>query len=448
MKPIIPIMALSVCLSYTACHNPNKQVPKTADTLSTETMLDSVQYRSFLYFWEGGKPYQGMTPERIHLDGGYPSHEAGIVTSGGTGFGIMALLTGMHRGWISAEEGYKRLEEITTFIEQADKFHGAMPHWWQANNKQAIPFGTMDDGADLQETALLMQGILCAVQFYAGGTAQEQQLAERMEQLWKNVEWNFFRQGDKQVLYWHWSPKYKWQMNFPVRGYNECLIMYLLAASSPTHGIPASVYHEGWAENGGIIEPHMVEGIPLHLKYQGGDAGPLFWAHYSFLGLDPRGLKDQYCSDYYQEMRNLTLVNRAYCIRNPHKWKGIGADCWGLTASYSMDGYYAHAPNVNDDKGVISPTAALSSIIYTPKQSLQVMRHLLNMGDKTWGKYGFYDAFSPSADWYPKRYLAIDQGPIVIMIENHRTAFLWRLFMSHPDIKQGLHKLGFTTPDN
>ena len=148
-------------------------------------------------------------------------------------------------------------------------------------------------------------------------------------------------------------------MDFPVHGYNECLIMYILAAASPTHGVPAAVYHEGWAQNGAIVDPHKVENIELHLRYQGTEAGPLFWAQYSFLGLDPIGLKDEYCADYFDEMRNLTLVNRAYCVRNPKHYKGFGPDCWGLTASYSVNGYAAHAPNERDDQGVISPTAAL-----------------------------------------------------------------------------------------
>lgn len=234
-------------------------------------------------------------------------------------------------------------------------------------------------------------------------------------------------------------------MNFPVHGYNECLIMYILAAASPTHGVPAAVYHEGWAQNGAIVDPHEVENIELHLRYQGTEAGPLFWAQYSFLGLDPIGLKDEYCANYFDEMRNLTLVNRAYCVRNPKHYKGFGPDCWGLTASYSVNGYAAHAPNERDDQGVISPTAALSSIVYTPEQSLQVMRHLYEMGDKVFGPYGFYDAFSQTDNWYPRRYLAIDQGPIAVMIENYRSGLLWKLFMSHPDVQKGLEKLGFST---
>ena len=234
-------------------------------------------------------------------------------------------------------------------------------------------------------------------------------------------------------------------MNFPVHGYNECLIMYILAAASPTHSVPVEVYHDGWAEKGAIVDPHKVEDIELHLRYQGCEAGPLFWAHYSFLGLDPTNLSDKYCPGYFDEMRNLTLINRAYCIRNPKQWKGFGSDCWGLTASDGDKGYSAHCPG--NDRGVITPTAALSSIPYAPEYSLQAMRYFYEeLGDKLWGEYGFKDAFNLTADWFAPSYLAIDQGPIIVMIENYRTGLIWKLFMSHPDVQKGLKKLGFKTP--
>ena len=411
--------------------------------LSDDALLDTVQRRTFNYFWDGAEPNSGLARERIHMDGVYPENDQNVVTSGGSGFGIMAVLAGIHRGYVTREEGLARMERIVSFLETADRFHGAYPHWWYGDTGRVKPFGQKDNGGDLVETAFIMQALLAVHQYYAGGNPQEKALAARIDKLWRDVDWNFYRQGDQNVLYWHWSPEYGWEMDFPVHGYNECLIMYILAAASPTHGVPAAVYHEGWAQNGAIVSPHKVEGIELHLRYQGTEAGPLFWAQYSFLGLDPNGLKDEYCPDYFDEMRNLTLVNRAYCIRNPKHYKGFGPDCWGLTASYSTDGYAAHSPNERDDRGVIAPTAALSSIVYTPEYSLQVMRHLYDMGDKVFGPYGFYDAFSETDNWYPQRYLAIDQGPIAVMIENYRSGLLWKLFMSHPDVQQGLRKLGF-----
>lgn len=438
-----------VCLALLlgSCQNSQKEKGEKEGNpepkLTDEALLDSVQHRTFEYFWKGAEPNSGLAPERIHMDGIYPENDQNIVTTGGSGFGIMAILAGIDRGYVTRAEGLERMERIVSFLEKADRFHGAFPHWFHGDTGKVKPFGTKDNGGDLVETAFLIQGLLAVHQYYINGSSAEQAVAARIDKLWKEVDWNWYRQGDQNVLYWHWSPNYGWDMNFPVHGYNECLIMYILAAASPTHGVPAEVYQQGWAENSAIVAPHQVENTELQLRYQGTQAGPLFWAHYSFLGLNPKGLSDQYCSDYYKEMRNLTLVNRAYCIRNPKEYKGYGADCWGLTASYSVNGYAAHAPNEKDDLGVISPTAALSSIVYTPEYSLQVMRHLYDMKDELFGPYGFYDAFSQTSNWYPKRYLAIDQGPIAVMIENHRSGLLWKLFMSHPDVKAGLSKLGF-----
>ena len=434
-------LLLCLLLGFTQCKSPGTQ-----ETLpSDDALMDTVQRRTFNYFWEGAEPNSGLARERIHMDGVYPENDRNVVTSGGSGFGIMAILAGIDRGYVTPEEGLQRMEKIVTFLETADRFHGAYPHWWYGDTGKVKPFGRKDNGGDLVETAFIMQALLSVHQYYINGNEQEKALAARIDKLWREVDWDFYRRNGRNVLYWHWSPEYGWEMDFPVHGYNECLIMYILAAASPTHGVPAAVYHEGWAQDGAIVEPHKVEGIELHLRYQGTEAGPLFWAQYSFLGLDPTGLKDEYCTDYFHEMRNLTLVNRAYCIRNPKHYKGFGPDCWGLTASYSVNGYAAHAPNERDDQGVISPTAALSSIVYTPEQSLQVMRHLYEMGDKVFGPYGFYDAFSETGNWYPQRYLAIDQGPIAVMLENYRSGLLWKLFMSHPDVQKGLEKLGFST---
>ncbi|MDR2118023.1 MAG: beta-glucosidase [Tannerellaceae bacterium] len=413
-------------------------------TLSDEELLDTVERRTFNYFWDGAEPNSGLARERIHIDGVYPDNDRDIVTTGGSGFGILALLAGIERGYISGEQGLERMERIVGFLEQADTFHGAFPHWIDGKTGQVKPFGTKDNGGDLVETAFLFQGLLAAYRYYADGSEAEQAVAERIDVLWRKVEWDWYRNG-QDVLYWHWSPSYGWEMNFPVHGYNECLIMYVLAAASPTHGIPPEVYHKGWAEEGNIIDPHTVEGFRLQMRYQGTQAGPLFWAHYSFLGLNPNGLKDRY-ADYFREMTNYTLINRAYCVRNPKGYAGYGEDCWGLTAGYSPQGYAAHAPEEANDRGVISPTAAISSIVYTPEESLKVIRHLFRQGGKVWGEYGFYDGFSETEQWFPQRYLAIDQGPVPVMIENFRSRLLWNLFMSHPDIQRGLRKLGFESP--
>lgn len=442
MNRIYTYVALAGLLFACAgCHSPQKRTGGATAGLSDEALLDSVQRRTFRYFWEGAEPVSGMTPERYHADGNYPGHDKHVVTSGGSGFGIMAIIAGMERGYISREQGLRRLIRIVGFLERADRYHGAFPHWWDGETGKTKPFGPKDDGGDLVETSFLIQGLLTAHQYYANGTEEEQELAARIDGIWREVDWDWYRNGEN-VLFRYWSPDYAWGENLRIRGYNECLITYILAASSPTHGVSAGVYHKGWAENGAIASPHTAEGYPLNLRYQGTEAGPLFWAHYSFLGLNPWGLKDRY-ADYYREMKNYTLANRAYCIRNPNGFKGYGTGCWGLTAGYSAGGYAAREPSEGKDSGVISPTAALSSIVYTPEESMEVMRHLYNTGSRVWGEYGFYDAFSETDDWFPQRYLAIDQGPVTVMIENYRSQLLWMLFMNHPDVQKGLEELGF-----
>ena len=433
---------LVVLLSVTACKITNKETEK---VLSDGDLIDLVQKQTFNYFWEGAEPVSGLACERINIDGVYPQNDRHVVTSGGSGFGLMAILAGIDRGDVSREEGLERMTRIVDFLEKADCFHGVWPHWWYGNTGKVKPFSPKDDGGDLVETAFLVQALLCLHQYYLEGNEAERKLAMRIDKLWREVEWDWY-QNDQHTLFWHWSPNYGWEMDFPVRGYNECLVMYILAASSPTHGVSAEVYHDGWAQGGKIVQPHEVEGYSLQFRHQGTQVGPLFWAHYSFLGLDPRGLKDQY-GDYWQENKNHTLINRAYSIRNPKHYKGYGADCWGMTASYSVKGYHAHTASEENDMGVISPTASLSSIAYTPEYSLEVLRNLYqNKRDKVWGKYGFYDAFSDTEGWYPQQYLAIDQGPLAVMMENYRSGLLWKLFMSHPDIQNGLKKLGFQSP--
>ena len=413
--------------------------------LPDSALLTAVQKQTFKYFWNGAEPNSGMAPERINMDGIYPENDKDVVTTGGSGFGIMAILTAIHRGFISRQEGFQRLEKIVHFLETADRFHGAWSHWIYGSTGKVKPFSKKDDGGDIVETAFMIQGLLCVRQYFKDGNAKEKILATRIDKLWKDVDWNWYRNGQN-ILYWHWSPDYGWQMNFPIHGYNECLIAYVLAAASPTHGVPASVYHEGWAENGKIKSPSVYLGYTLQLHHQGApDGGPLFWTQYSYLGLDPHGLKDEY-ADYWRENKNQVLINYTWCVKNPLHYEGYGPDNWGLSASYSVKGYFAHAPAKEKDLGVISPTAAIASMPYVPQKSLAAMRYWFassRMKDLLWGPYGFYDAFSETANWYPQKYLAIDQGPEVVMIENYRSGLLWKLFMSCPEIKAGLKKLGF-----
>ena len=444
LLPLFSCEQMSTTNNNTAFSN---DLPK---NLSDVALLDSIEHRTFEFFWSGAEPNSGMAPERIHMDGDYPDHDPRIIATGGSGFGVMAILAGIERGYITRQQGLQRFEKIISFLEKVDRFHGAFPHWIDGETGHVKPFGQKDNGGDLVETSFLFQGLLCARQYFKDGSTEEKKLSARIDILWKDVEYDWYRNGGQNVLYWHWSPSYGWQMNFPVHGFNECLIFYVLGASSPTHGVPAEVYHQGWAQNGAINKTTFYKNDTLHLRYQGDppNGASLFWAHYSFVGLDPRGLKDQY-ADYWKELSALTRINYQWCVDNPKHYKGYSDSSWGLTASYSIKFYAAHAPNDENDLGVISPTAAISSIVYTPKESMAAIKHWYtddNLRKIILGNYGFYDAFSEDANWCKPWYLAIDQGPEVAMIENYRSGLLWKLFMSCPEIQNGLNKLGFESP--
>jgi hypothetical protein len=447
-KTIFLILIISIGIINFSCRvsqKENENFQAKSDILSTDSLLTLVQYRTFQYFWEGAEPVSGMARERYHVDGIYPQNDKHIVTSGGTGFGIMAILTGIERGFISREEGLNRLIQIVEFLKKADRYHGAWSHWMNGETGKTKPFSPKDDGADLVETAFLMQGLLTAREYFRDGSEKEKHLAHEIDQLWREVEWTWFTKDGEKALYWHWSPKHGWEMNMPVRGWDECLILYVLAASSPTFPINPDVYHEGWARNGDIISNNEKYGLKLHVKhnYATEYGGPLFWSHYSFLGLDPRNLEDKY-ANYWEVNKNHTLINRQWCIENPKNYKGYGEECWGLTSGYSPVGYAGHAPGLERDLGVITPTAAISSIPYAPEYALDAMEFFYySLGDKLFGKFGFYDGFSIHHNWFPEKYLAIDQGPMVAMIENYRTGLLWNNFMKNPDIKRGLTNLGF-----
>jgi hypothetical protein len=349
----------------------------------------------------------------------------------------MALVVGMERNFISRSEGIERMKKIVTFLETADRFHGAWSHWINGATGEVIPFSEKDNGGDLVETSFLVQGLLTFRQYLHAGVTEESLLIDRITALWESVEWDWYRKNNSDVLYWHWSPNYDWDMNFPLRGYFEEQITYFLAASSPTHGIPKSVYVAGYGDNGSIVTNNAYYGYTLPLQ----SPGPLFWVQYSYLGLDPH-FNDDY-TNYWTQNVNATLINQAYCVANPKGYIGYSDQCWGLTASDNQNGYDAHSPS--NDKGVITPTAALSSFPYTPQESMKALKFFYyKLGDRLWGDYGFYDAFNLTDGWTANSYLAIDQGPIVVMIENYRTGLLWELFKSAPEVQNGKTVLGFT----
>ena len=440
-----------VILALFSCNSKQKkevqtvvEEPKTPLFFNDDMVLDTIQKQTFNYFWEAAEPHSGLARERLHMDDIYPTSPKNTVTTGGSGFGFMAILVGVKRGFITREQAFNRYVKMVNFLETADRFHGAWPHWIDGETGKVSAFSKKDNGGDLVETAFLVQGMLTVAEYFKYGNKEEQALVAKIDKLWREVEWDWYTKNGEDVLYWHWSPEYAWEMNFPVGGYNECLIMYVLAAASPTHPVSKAVYDKGWARAGKITSKDSLYGEPLVVDYYEHDTsaiGPLFWAHYSYLGLNPHGLSDPY-ANYWTLTQSQAKIHYKYAVDNPKNYKGYGDSIWGLTSSYSMSGYKGHRPG--NDLSVISPTAALSSFPYTPKESMKMLKNLYKNHDSLVGKYGPYDAFSFEKNWYAKKYLAIDQGPIPVMIENYRSGLIWELFMKNKDVNNGLNKLGFT----
>ncbi|MFI5281184.1 MAG: glucoamylase family protein, partial [Gemmatimonadales bacterium] len=335
-----------------------------------------------------------------------------------------------------------RMNLLASFLEKADRYHGVFPHWMNGATGRTVPFSRQDDGGDIVETAYLFEGLLTARQYFSRSDPAEIQLRQRIDTMWRAVEWTWHVQPARAGLMWNWSPRHGFAVDATVAGWNEALVAYVLAASSPTHPIDTTTYHRGWAREGAMCNGRSYYGIRLPLGP--GYGGPLFFEHYSFLGLDPRGLTDRY-ANYWEQCVNHTRINREHCVRNPNHYRGYGADCWGLTSCDIAGGYGHHSPA--DDSGVIAPTAALSSFPFTPAWSMQALRHFHDdLGGRLWGRYGFVDAFDETSGWTAESYLAIDEGPIIVMIENYRSRLLWRLFMSCPEVQGGLRRLGFRSP--
>jgi hypothetical protein len=397
--------------------------------------LGTVQQATFRYFWDFAHPVSGLAPERTATPN--------IVTSGGTGFGVSAIVVGAYRQWITREQAVARLLKMVKFLEKADRFHGAWSHWLDGRTGKVVPFSRYDDGGDLVETAYLVNGLLVARAFFDGKNAAEAELRQRITALWHSVEWDWYVRNGK--LHWHWSPRHGWKMNMPIAGYNECLITYVLAMGSPTHPITFPVYEASWKghEPSHFINGKEFLGYKLPLGFDWG--GPLFFEHYSYLSLDPRLMQDEH-TNYWQLVMAHTLINRAYCLEKAPKEFGYSEENWGLTASDNHLFYGAHQPT--EDNGTISPTAALSSFPYTPYYSMQVLMNLYRRkGNPLFGDYGFYDTYNQQKGWYSNQYLAIDQGPIVVMIENYRTGLVWRLGEKIPELWAGLQKMNIRRPD-
>lgn len=418
----------------------SNEVSSSTHQMTVEEFLTMVQRSTFRYFWDYAHPISGLARERLGQD---------PIAIGGSGFGVMSIIVAVERGFVTRSEAANRILKILNFLyTKAETFHGAFPHWLNGETGKVIPFSQYDNGGDLVETAYMVQGLLTARQYFNQSNPLETQIRDLITKIWNRVEWAWYRKDTtSNFLYWHWSPTFGWKMNMPIQGYNETMIAYLLAIASPTFNIPAKLYKDGWASSSSYVNGGWFYGYKLWVGWNFG--GPLFFAHYSFLGFDPRNKKDNY-ANYFLNNRNHTLINRAYCIDNPKNFIGYNENTWGLTASDDPWGYLAHEPGFgnNRDNGTISPTAAISSIPYTPKESIEALKNFYrNYGSKLYGFYGFKDAFNPTQNWFANSYLAIDQGPIIVMIENYRSGLLWKNFMANPEIQPMLNAIGFV-PDS
>jgi len=428
----------------------------TTHAMTDDELLTMLQEECFRYYWEGAHPDAGMTLENI------PGDDR-IVATGASGFGIMALVVGVDRRFITREQGLERLTKIVSFLEKAPRYHGVWSHFMDGHTGESLPvFAMFDNGGDLVETAFLMEGLLAARQYFNGSSEAEKELNRRISRLWEEVEWDWYRRSPQSdALYWHWSPDWAWHINHRLTGFNETMIVYLLAVASPTHAVPGEIYYTGWAGQSKAavdyrrgwsaatagdryVNGHTYYGIKLDVGV--GSGGPLFFAHYSYMGFDPH-VRDRF-TDYFENNRNLARINLAYCKQNPKHFAGYGANSWGLTASDGPSGYNPNAPNANDDSGTMTPTGALASFPYTPEASMAAFKHFYrDMGESLWGIYGPRDAFDLNKDWYSPIYMGLNQAPITVMIENYRTGLVWKLFMSNPEIQTMLQRVGFTSTD-
>ena len=405
----------------------SKPVEGRSAGLDPDKLLTDVQRASFDYFYLYAHPVSGLARASARRD-------PDICAIGASGMGLFNLGVGIERGFITRQEGAEQtLKELRFLSETADRFHGAFPHFINGRTGAVIPFSKYDDGADIVETAYLMEGVLFAREYFSGTNAEETEIRSLANSLWRGVEWDWFVNQSSPIpaMIWHWSPKYSFKVNLFILGFNECQIVYVLALASPTHPIQSKCYWEGW-ESGNYAAEGMQYGVHIQIGGWSDVGPPLFFTHFSYLGLDPHLLTFRGRS-YFDHFRDFCRVQVLYAESKSEVHKGYGP-LWGITASAGPDGYRAFAPGLNDN-GTLAPTASLSSMPYVPAESKSCLLEMYqNYGKQLWGPFGFYDAFNFSRNWVSKTYLCIDEGPIAPMIENYRTGLCWNTFMKAPEI--------------
>lgn len=414
-----------------------KEIDKSYFPVNTLPALNDLHKRTVNYFWStsssgGSDVYSGMAGEG--------ADRKSTLASGGTGFGVMAIVSGVERGWINRADAAERMQTLVRFLGKADRFKGAWSHWIEPDGT-AVPWGGKT-GGDLLETSLLMQGLLVVREYFDGNSAVEMEVRDSINSFYNAIEFNNFT-NEKKTLYWSWYPSQNGEeesYELPISGYNEAQIAYILALGAPNNTISTDVYQSGWYQNGALAKQKSTYGYATTVSDP--KSKPMFLSHYSMLSMNPKMMEDQYMN-YWDYSVKHALINRHFCVYDASS-KGYGEGVWGLTASYGEEGYSAHSPT--NDLGIIAPTAAFASFPYTPYYSMQMLLNLTENYKTLYGTLGFYDAFCPSTGWQSYQYLAIDQGPIAVMIENYRSGLIWELFMQAPEIQKGLALAGIATP--
>ena len=421
---------------------------------NSSQFLHDLQERTFHYFWDLTDHETGLVPDRAPT--------ASFSSVAATGFGLTAYIVGVERDFISREEAATRVLNTLKFHYEAPQgeqvsgiigYKGFFYHFLDpatGHRFKEVELSTIDTG-------LLMAGILSCQSYFNRPNATEKAIRELADKLYRRVEWDWAL-NDNGTLSMGWFPE-KGFIEHSWQGYNEAMILLVLAIASPTHPIPA----ESWTKWTKTYRWANFQG------YEYVNFGPLFGHQYSHMYVDFRGIQDEYMRskgiDYFENSKRATLANRAYCIENPGGFIGYGPDLWGLTAcdgpfngeketaigAVQFAGYWARAAAINEirDDGTIAPTAAGGSLAFTPQESLAALMHMKNeYGDRLYGEYGFKDAFNltypEQSGWFDKDYLGIDQGPILIQAENYRTELIWSIMKENPYIVEGLKKAGFT----
>lgn len=395
---------------------------KKSSEMTTDQFLDLVEYKAFLYFWNEANPQNGLVKDRAK------NFQQDLNKSGASvaavGFGLSAVCVAQKRGWITYKEARDRvLNTLLYFRDKIYNNHGFFYHFVDMNTGERAGINELSS----IDTTLFLAGALFAGEYFGGD------IKKIANEIYERVDWQWMMAGGS-TLNMGWYPESgfldAWWNN-----YCEDLILYLLAIGSPTHPIPASIWD------------NVSRKAERYAGYTSIECGPLFTHQYSHVWVDFRGIHDAY-ADYFENSVYATLANRAYCVDEfSKKFRTYSENVWGLTAGDGPDGYKAYGGSprwFEKPDGTVLPTAPAGSIVFTPELSIAALKYMYdNYKDRIWGKYGFSDSFNLDRNWVASDALGIDEGPIVLMIENYRSGMVWKYFMRNKCIKDAMKAVGF-----